>query len=214
MVRTPGCEQCCKIRVQTRLERSFRHVGTKVCTHIEKICSPHFRDFGNGLFEQISRFFFKVNLSIPEFRPEFRKIPRISGRFSGIDTKQRTQTKGLTMQRKDPKCRCEKRVVEKSTGVCKLYSKLQSAYLDILQNNDSIETIQCNVPLDGFSQGDYTTDFLCKCKDGTFMVRECVERKYLTKPMTISLLDASRLFWAKREITNWGIVTNTEGSYA
>lgn len=118
------------------------------------------------------------------------------------------------MQRKDPKCRCEKRVVEKSTGVCRLYSRLQSAYLDLLQGNETIESIQCNVPLDGFSMGEYTSDFLCKCKDGSFMVRECVERRFLTKPMVISLLDASRLFWAKREVSDWGIVTTEVESNA
>lgn len=114
------------------------------------------------------------------------------------------------MMRKNPKCKCEKRSVTKAASVCRLYSKLQSAYLDILQKNDSIETIQCNVPLDGLSVGAYTSDFLCKCKDGSYLVRECVERKFLAKPMTIALLDASREFWNKRGISNWGIVTNQE----
>ena len=46
------------------------------------------------------------------------------------------------------------------------------------------------------------------------MVRECVERRFLTKPMVISLLDASRLFWAKREVSDWGIVTTEVESNA
>lgn len=142
--------------------------------------------------------------SVPKFAifPEIGKITPFSGN--------REKKECLSMMRKNPKCKCEKRSVTKAASVCRLYSKLQSAYLDILQKMDSIETIQCNVPLDGLSVGAYTSDFLCKCKDGSFLVRECVERKFLAKPMTIALLDASRDFWTKRGISNWGIVTNQE----
>ena len=177
--------------------------------YIEEISSPHFRDFGNGFFEQISRVFCKDHLSvsrisarIPQNFPEIGKNHAFFGKLGNKEN--------LSMMRKDPKCKCEKRSVTKAASVCRLYSKLQSVYLDILQKTDSIETIQCNVPLDGLSVGAYTSDFLCKCKDGSFLVRECVERKFLAKPMTIALLDASREFWNKRGISNWGIVTNHE----
>ena len=42
------------------------------------------------------------------------------------------------------------------------------------------------------------------------MVRECVERRFLKKPMTVKLLDTSREYWTRRGITDWGIVTDEE----
>lgn len=42
------------------------------------------------------------------------------------------------------------------------------------------------------------------------MVRECVERKYLMKPLTVKLLDASREYWERRGVTDWGLVINEE----
>lgn len=155
---------------------------------------------------KIQRFPARNVFGFSQIRPEIRKFPRNRENHPIFGKQGNKET--LSMMRKDPKCKCEKRAVTKANSVCRLYSRLQSAYLDILQKTDSIETIQCNVPLDGLSVGAYTSDFLCKCKDGSFLVRECVERKFLAKPMTVSLLDASREFWKKRGITNWGIVTN------
>lgn len=42
------------------------------------------------------------------------------------------------------------------------------------------------------------------------MVRECVERKHLMKPMTVKLLDASREYWKRNGVTDWGLVINAE----
>ncbi len=36
------------------------------------------------------------------------------------------------------------------------------------------------------------------------MIRECVERKYITKPKTVKLLDVSLDYWRKRGIEDWG----------
>lgn len=118
------------------------------------------------------------------------------------------------MLRKFPKCRCEKRSCRKSSLPCKLYSSIMSRFLDILEKDDSIESIQCNKPLEGLSIGEYTTDFFCVQIDGSYMVRECIDRKYLTKPQTISLLDASRTYWNERGVSNWGIVINKEEEHA
>ena len=49
------------------------------------------------------------------------------------------------MRKKNFKGRCEKRTLEKCKGVCKTYDKIQSAYADILQNDDDIIEIRCNV---------------------------------------------------------------------
>ena len=80
----------------------------------------------------------------------------------------------------------------------------------MLEQNESITEIRCNVLLDGLELGEYTTDFVCVKADNDFMVRECVSRKYLTKPLTVKLLDMSRDYWLRRGVQDWGIVTNDE----
>lgn len=114
------------------------------------------------------------------------------------------------MRKKGFKGRCEKRVIGKCNGVFRAYDKIQSVYADVLQNDDGIAEIRSNVPLDGLPDGEYTSDFVCIKTDGDIMVRECVQRKYLTKPMTIKLLDASREFWLRHGVSDWGLVINEE----
>lgn len=115
------------------------------------------------------------------------------------------------MQKKKPKTRCERRQLKKAEGVCRFYSKVQSAYADMLSEDENIVEIRCNVLLDGL---DYTSDFLCKKADGTYMVRECVNRKTLTWNSTVKLLDASLDYWRRHGITDWGIVIEKEESNA
>ena len=42
------------------------------------------------------------------------------------------------------------------------------------------------------------------------MVRECVFRKFLMKPLTVKLLDASRDYWFRHGVTDWGVVIDEE----
>lgn len=107
------------------------------------------------------------------------------------------------MRKKGFKGRCEKRVLGKSKEVCRTYDAIQYACADRLQEDDGVQEIRCNVPLDG---SEYTTDFLCVKTDGDLMVRECVQRKYLLKPLTVKLLDMSRTYWMKRGVEDWGVV--------
>ena len=95
------------------------------------------------------------------------------------------------MRKKNFKGRCEKRLISKCEGVCRTYDAIQSAYADILQADDSIREVRCNVLLDGLPEGEYTSDFVCIKADGDKMVRECVQRKHLMKPMTVKLLDVT-----------------------
>ena len=60
--------------------------------------------------------------------------------------------------------------------------------------------------LEGLEIGEYCSDFVATKVDGELMVRECVFRKLLSKPMTAKLLDASRNYWIRRGVTDWGIV--------
>lgn len=115
------------------------------------------------------------------------------------------------MLRENIKIRCERRKLSKATDVCRFYSRLQSTFANILQADNNIVEIRTNYMLDGFDLGRYTSDFVCKTTDGNYIVRECVDRRLLSKPMTIKLLDASREYWYKKGIRDWGIITNKDG---
>ena len=80
-------------------------------------------------------------------------------------------------------------MLEKSKEVCRFYDELQALYANRLQECEEIKEIRCNVLMEGLEIGDYTSDFVCVKSDGDLMVRECVYRKFLTKPMTVKLLD-------------------------
>lgn len=118
--------------------------------------------------------------------------------------------KGFIMRKKSYKGRCTKRTVSKSKEVCKTYDDIAFKYLDVLEANKNIIEIKCNVPVNLSELGEYTTDFVCMKKDGDLLVRECVFRKLITRPSTIKLLDASREYWLKRGVTDWGLVINEE----
>ena len=117
------------------------------------------------------------------------------------------------MIKKNYKGRCIKKSVGKSNEVCRTYTPIQLAYLDVLQGDERITEIRCNIPLDGSDGSEatnYTTDFLCAKTDGDWMVRECVYRKLLTKPMTVKLLDISKNYWLRRGIADWGVIIDAE----
>ena len=62
------------------------------------------------------------------------------------------------MRKKNYKGRCEKRVVGKYEGVCRIYDPMQSAYAAILQQDDGVVKFQCNVLLEGLAEGEYTSE--------------------------------------------------------
>jgi len=107
------------------------------------------------------------------------------------------------LRKKNYKGRCIKKAIPKCTDGFRGYDGIMVSYVDVLSKRNDIVEISCNVPLD---EKDYTSDFLCKKESGEYMVRECVNRKLITKPMTVKLLDESREYWLRRGITDWGIV--------
>ena len=115
------------------------------------------------------------------------------------------------MRTKNIKDRCTKRKVKKCEEIAKTYDKIQTAYADVLDRDPEVNSIRCNVSLDG---EEYMTDFLCTKKDGDLMVRECVFRSKLSLPRTCKLLDISREYWQKRGVTDWAIVVEKEDSDA
>ena len=116
------------------------------------------------------------------------------------------------MRKKNYKGRCEKRTLPKCKTTCKTYDALQYAYADRLVADDNIAEIRCNVWLDGEEVSEYSSDFVCVKGDGDWMVRECVYRHLLLKPKTVELLEASREYWNRRNVTDWGIVTDAKNT--
>lgn len=114
------------------------------------------------------------------------------------------------MQKKNFKGRCQKVKLSKCEDVVRIYSAIQASYALRLEKEERIKEFQCNVPLEGLEEGEYTSDFVCMKTDGDLMVRECVERKYLMKPMTVRLLDSSRDYWKRNGVEDWGLVINEE----
>lgn len=115
------------------------------------------------------------------------------------------------MQLKNVKVRCIKQSLPRFNGVVKTYSPLQQAAAKSLSDNSDFESIACNVEsitVDGIT---YTTDFVCKKKDGSIVVYECVYQKHLIKPKTVKLLDESQKLWLGRGAV-WGIIVDADTS--
>lgn len=105
--------------------------------------------------------------------------------------------------------RCEKRSMSKcADGVARTYNVLESKYAETLEQNPDVKEFRCQFLLEGLEMGEYCSDFVATKVDGDLMVRECVFRKHLTKPMTAKLLDESRNYWRRRGVTDWGIVVD------
>ena len=114
------------------------------------------------------------------------------------------------MKKINYKGRCEKRKLSKCTDVCRIYSKIQSVFIDTLEADDGITSFECNVPLKGVAEDMYTTDIVAKKNNGSMMVRECVWRFNLNKPSYAKLLDMSRNYWLDHSVEDWGIVIEKE----
>ena len=114
------------------------------------------------------------------------------------------------MRRKNYKGRCEKRTLTKCQEVVRTYDEIQYAYAGVLERNENVKSYQCNVVLDGVENDAYTSDYVCVKVDGELMVRECVKREHIQKPMTVKLLDISRNYWLRRGACDWGIVIDEE----
>lgn len=114
------------------------------------------------------------------------------------------------MNIKNIKTKCTKQTTSKCNGICKTYSSIAEAFVNQLEDDEDIISYTTNVLLQGLDVGEYTTDFVCTKKDGTKMVRECIDRNNLLRPKNAKLLDCSRNYWLEKNITDWGLVTNAK----
>jgi hypothetical protein len=115
------------------------------------------------------------------------------------------------MRNSNTRARCNKRQLSKAKGVVRTYNEVQDRFADILEKDSSIRDFICNYPLSDFSieDGKYTSDFYCTTNNGEIVVYECCFRRYITKPLTAKLLDASRNYWLKRGV-DWRLVVDAE----
>ena len=86
------------------------------------------------------------------------------------------------MRKANFKGKCVKLHLDKCKAVCRTYDDIQLKYAQLLQENDDIVEIRCNVLLEGLSEGEYTSDFVCTKANGDLIVRECVYRSKIGKP--------------------------------
>ena len=107
------------------------------------------------------------------------------------------------------KGRCTKKALSKSKEICRTYDPIQGKHAEKLEESPEIQEIRCNVLMEGLEEGEYTSDFVCIKTNGDLMVRECLQRDRLTKPMNVKLLNASRNYWLKRG-ADWGLVVDAE----
>ncbi len=114
------------------------------------------------------------------------------------------------MRKVNYKGRCTKRKLSKCKDVCRTFDVIQLKAAEILQANDDIKAFRCNVCLEGVENNQYMSDLVAEKSDGSTMVRECVWRKNLSKPLTVHLLDISRNYWMSKNVEDWGIVIEKE----
>ena len=117
---------------------------------------------------------------------------------------------GVSMRSKRIKDRCTKMQLSKCDTTARLYDQVMIAFAGLLERNKQVSKIMCNVSMDGLEGGDFISDFVCVKANGDYMVRECTWRKKLTLPRTARLLEASRKYWARRGVQDWGIIVEKE----
>ncbi len=166
--------------------------------------------FKNPIKSVLSEVAFKTVYSFLGEFTRFWGIQTVFGKVFGNSHFTKSGVVEVKMKKKNFKGRCEKRTFGKCKEVCKTYNPIQAAYAEILQKDITIEKFSCNVPLDDLEIGDYTSDFVCTRTNGEIIVRECVFRRLLQKPKTLTLLDASREYWQSRGISDWGLVIDAE----
>ena len=98
-----------------------------------------------------------------------------------------------------------KRHLSKCKDICRTWCELQYLYSDILNNSDSVDNFEVNVPI----LDNLTSDFLVLYKNGMYKAFECIERKNINKPSYIEKLQQSQEYWLNRGI-DWGVITNAE----
>ena len=96
----------------------------------------------------------------PDFSPITSHLQKV-GRTRGESGK-KSRRKEFPMKKINYKGRCERRKVSKCKDICRTYSKIQSALVDVLEKDDDVISFECNVCLIGVSDNMYSSDFVVK----------------------------------------------------
>ena len=91
------------------------------------------------------------------------------------------------MHKKDYKGRCEKKTLTKSKEICRTYDPIQNKYADLLEESSEIKEICCNVLLDNFSEGEYTSDFVCVKSNGDTKILAMIFTVYILALLTFTV---------------------------
>lgn len=111
------------------------------------------------------------------------------------------------MRNTHTRCKTYTRSLKKCKKRFIAYNDTQWKYSYALEEDESIVDIIPNIKLLGLELGDnYTSDFLCSKKDKSLLVIECVDIRYILKPLTCKMLDASREYWLKKGVTDFRLV--------
>ena len=95
---------------------------------------------GNGRELKIPKF----SPSSPQLLPKYRKWGELGEMLGKILGKSR-KAKGVIMKKINYKGRCEKRKVSKCKDICRTYTKIQSAFVNVLEEDDEVVSFECNV---------------------------------------------------------------------
>ena len=114
------------------------------------------------------------------------------------------------MRKKNYKGRRITRKLSKCLTVFRAYDNVQNAFAEVLENDDLVATIQCNVQFEDPELSEYTSDFVCTKIDGSVFVRECMYRKNVFRERSVKLLNALQEYWFKRGVTDWKVVIDAE----
>ena len=104
------------------------------------------------------------------------------------------------MYKKNYKGKCIKRKLSKCKDFCRTFSEIADVYAQKLEESEEILEIRCNVFLDGFEMGEYTSDFVCKRTNGELMVRECVKKHYEIQKKVFSKLHTEKFIELVKEL--------------
>lgn len=114
------------------------------------------------------------------------------------------------MHKKDYKGRCEKKTLTKSKEICRTYDPIQNKFADMLNDSPDIKEIRCNVLLDNFPEGEYTSDFDYALNKWRFNGERMHTKRQDIKANEYQTFRCIKSILVNHGISDWGIVTNAE----
>ncbi len=103
---------------------------------------------------------------------------------------------------------CVKRSFSRCKDVCRTYDKIQTAFAEELQNDESIVSFECNVLMENGKENQYTTDFVALKNDQTRMDGEAKSvfptDDSLFKMLYLAMMDITKKWTGRRQ--DWSVI--------